>query len=203
MGPGRSMSDTSAATSRTRNHNEAESEGAGRTALSTPFAASSMSSCSQTRSTVQPSDCKWESVSRSLSIFRSSLTDHQSPLFVGEGLCSGHPCQKHPSTNTATLARLNRMSARRRGIPGSGASTRYRRPRRWSSRRRSSSGCVSRVRCRDMRRDVAASADVRGSEERRIAVTSYRRLRSLNADLYAIVRLRALVGNAARRAGED
>src|SRR5206468_2635537 len=56
------------------------------------------------------------------------------------------PCQKQPSTKTATLARVKTMSARARR-PGSGrASTRYRRPRACAARRTSSSGRVSRLR---------------------------------------------------------
>ena len=80
----------------------------------------------------------------------------------GDVLCSGHPCQKQPSTNTATFARVNRTSARRRGSPGRGWSTRYLKPRRWSSRRRSSSGSVSRLCCRAIRAEVPGSTPTSG-----------------------------------------
>lgn len=131
-----------------------------RMATSMSVAACVMSPCSQNRSTVHPRERRYASVSRSRSMFRASLAVHHAPFVFGAVLCSEQPCQKHPSTNTATLARVNRMSARRRGRPGSGASTQYRRPRRWSSRRRSISGAVSRVRCRDMRREVVMSVGV-------------------------------------------
>src|SRR6478736_2046853 len=81
----------------------------------------------------------------------------------------GHRCQKHPSTNTAMRARVNRTSARRRGSRGTGASTRYRRPRRCSARRSASSGAVSRRRCRDKRAEVSAgtaSGDTGGTDVR-------------------------------------
>ena len=54
--------------------------------------------------------------------------------------CSGQRCQKHPSTYTATFARVNTRSARRRSPRIGATSTRYRKPRRHTARRRASSG---------------------------------------------------------------
>ncbi len=122
-----------------------------------------MSSCSQTLYTLHPSARSVESVSRSRFTFISSFCTHHSLLFFGVDPCRGHECQKHPSTNTATFLLLNKMSARRRGRLGRGASTRYLRPRAWRCCRRSNSGLVSRRRCRDMRDrtlSVAANLDV-------------------------------------------
>jgi hypothetical protein len=59
----------------------------------------------------------------------------------------GHPCQKHPSTNTATLDRRNTMSMVRR-VPGTTVSwSRYLNPIEYKCRRRSISGPVSRDLC--------------------------------------------------------
>lgn len=87
------------------------------------------SSCSQKRKTVHPASSKWRVVSTSRTAFRWSLASHQSELERGCVPCSGQPCQKQPSTNTATLTRVNAMSILRRAIPGTGKATRYRRPR--------------------------------------------------------------------------
>lgn len=117
-----------------------------RTAATTRSAADSGASCSQTRTTFHPSSARCVSVSRSRSTFRASFAVHHSALFLGSVLCSGHACQKHPSTNTATCCRGKRRSARLRGSPGSAASTRYRRPRACRTRRSAHSAAVSRVR---------------------------------------------------------
>ena len=58
--------------------------------------------CSQIRRTVHPMATRCRSVSRSRSMLRSAFAAHQALLVVGRVLCSGQPCQKHPSTNTAT-----------------------------------------------------------------------------------------------------
>ena len=51
---------------------------------------------------------------------RGDLRSHQSALFFGATPCRGQPCQKHPSTNTATFTRVNAMSIVRRRLPGHG-----------------------------------------------------------------------------------
>jgi len=116
-------------------------------------------SCSQIRTTVQPPSSSRSVVSRSRAMFVLSFVSHHPALFTGHVACSGQPCQKQPSTNTASLTLVNRMSALRRGIPGSGASTRYRYPRQCSRRLSAISAAVSRVRCPAIRRDVAASVE--------------------------------------------
>lgn len=57
-------------------------------------------------------------------MFRSNFLRHHSALAFGRVACSGHPCQKHPSIRTATLALVKATSMRRRAIPGTGYSTR-------------------------------------------------------------------------------
>src|SRR5262245_19768966 len=108
-------------------------------------AATAASSCAQNRRTVHPSALSFASVSRSRLRFPSILSRHQLALAFGHVPCSGQPCQKHPSTNTASLARLNATSARRR-VPGSVTSTRYLSPRARSAARKATSPAVSRRR---------------------------------------------------------
>jgi hypothetical protein len=86
-------------------------------AFATRIAARVASACSQNLSTVHPAARSWKSVSLSRSRFASIFARHQLALAFGHVPCSGQPCQKHPSTNTATLARTNATSARRR-VPG-------------------------------------------------------------------------------------
>ena len=62
------------------------------------------SSCSHTRTTTQPEPRKIASVSRSRSPFRSIFCRQKPAFDLGQVPCSGHPCQKQPSTNTATRA---------------------------------------------------------------------------------------------------
>lgn len=128
-----------------------------RTTASTRSAADFGSSCSQIRSTVHPRSRRCASVSLSRSTLRANFATHQAPFFFGSVLCSGQPCQKQPSTNTATRCDGNVTSARRRGISGTGRSTRYRKPRACSKRRSIISASVSRRRCLDMRSEVRAS----------------------------------------------
>jgi hypothetical protein len=124
---------------------------------STRSAASIGGSCSQIRTTDQPLAARCASVCLSRSILRRSFAAHQESFRLGQVPCSGHPCQKHPSTKTATFFAVNNRSARRLGSPGNGALTRYRNPRRCNKRRIASSASVSRVRWRDIRCEVAAS----------------------------------------------
>lgn len=115
-----------------------------RTTDSTRSAANSAGSCSQILTTVQPRSASRRSVSSSRARFASSFVRHHSLFDRGFVPCSGQPCQKHPSTKTATCTLVKAMSIVRRRCPGSGKTTRYRRPRLWSSRRRASSAAVSR-----------------------------------------------------------
>ena len=113
-----------------------------RMVASTRSAAVVASSCSQIRITVQPASASAVSVARSRSTLASSFWRHQPALVLGEDPCSGHRCQKHPSTKTATRTRVNTMSGRLRPIWGMAMFTRYRSPRRWSSRLMATSGAV-------------------------------------------------------------
>jgi hypothetical protein len=100
-------------------------------------------SCSQNRRTVQPAAISKASVSRSRLMLVSILFRHQAAFLLGHVACSGHPCQKHPSTNTTTLAPMKARSARRR-VPGIVQSTLKRSPLRWTAERIANSHGVSR-----------------------------------------------------------
>ena len=116
----------------------------------------SIASCSQTRITAQPSASSAALVSASRAWLVAILRCHQSGFDLGFTPWSGHPCQKHPSTNTAILCRGNEISTVRRGRLGILACTRYRRPRACKARRRCISGAVAPLRARaDMTRDHA------------------------------------------------
>ena len=114
-------------------------------------AAAAASSCSQNLRTLHPASLSLRSVSLSRSRFASIFARHQLAFVFGHVPCSGQPCQKHPSTKTATLVRTNATSARRR-VPGSVRSTRYRRPRARRAARNATSPGVSRRRVARMRR---------------------------------------------------
>lgn len=88
--------------------------------------ASSAGTCSQILTTVHPSAWHMDVVSRSRRTFRLSFASQYSRLVRGTRECSGQACQKHPSTNTATLRRVNTMSARLRLLGHGAKSTRYR-----------------------------------------------------------------------------
>lgn len=123
------------------------------------------SSCSQTLTTRQPANWRSRSVSRSRFTFAASFFRHHSAFARGNVACIGQPCQKHPSTMTATLAFVKTRSPRRR-VPGSGKSTRYLSPRRWTAERSSSSHRVSRCFVERMRLR-AEGDDARGRDIRR------------------------------------
>lgn len=125
----------------------------------TSASASSARSCSQMRTTVQPISSSRAVVSRSRSTFAFSFDSHHAAFRTGQVACWGQPCQKQPSMKTAILCLENTMSAVRRGTPGRGALTRYRYPSRCRALLSATSGPVSRVRCRDILRDVAGSVD--------------------------------------------
>ena len=57
-----------------------------------------------------------EFVSASLRRFASIFCRQNSAFCFGQVACSGHPCQKHPSTKTAILKPGNATSATRRGF---------------------------------------------------------------------------------------
>lgn len=143
------------------------------TVSATIRAAASGSVCSQNRSTVQPACCSRSFVSRSRARFASIFARHHSACRFGQVACSGHPCQKQPSTNTATRARVNAMSARRR-VPGIVQSTRYRSPIRCSADRSASSAGVSRRRVACMRRRTS-SDDAPGRSARLLPLIGARR----------------------------
>lgn len=107
-------------------------------------AASSGSSCSQTRTTVQPAASRDSWLRASRARLRASFAVQYSEFERGRTPCSEQPCQKHPSTKTATRARGNATSGRGAERPApSFRSTRNRSPRRWSADRRARSGVVS------------------------------------------------------------
>ena len=86
------------------------------------------SSCSQTRITSQPRSLSRLLVSASRSLLARIFARQNCSLALGHVPCSGQPCQKQPSTKTATLARRKTTSARR-GESSSGlASIEYRSP---------------------------------------------------------------------------
>lgn len=90
-----------------------------RTAIAMRSAAKCGSSCSQTRTTFQPAAFSDASTRWSRARLASILCRQNLLLFFGQVACSGHPCQKHPSTYTATRALKNAKSARVRR-PGTG-----------------------------------------------------------------------------------
>ena len=107
------------------------------------------------RKTCHPAALRASSARRSRATLPSSFSRHHSRLLAGQDWWIGQTCQKHPSTKTATFARLKTRSALAR-IFGSGRrSTRYRKPRRWISDLSASSGFVSRRLRRLIRSETA------------------------------------------------
>src|SRR5580698_859783 len=114
------------------------------TAPTTSATASGSEVCSHSRTTVQPAWTRASSAARSRSTFLASLGDQYHSLLLGLEPCSGQACQKHPSTNTATLRRVNATSGRtRRSGRSRRKSLRYRYPSACSAARSASSGLVS------------------------------------------------------------
>lgn len=68
------------------------------------------SSCSHTRTTFQPSLRRARPTSVSRSLLRVILARQNAALVFGHVACCGHPCQKHPSTNTANFSLGNTKS---------------------------------------------------------------------------------------------
>ena len=87
---------------------------AGYRASLTRATATSRSSCSQILTTRQPAALSRRSVSRSLRRLVSIFASHHAAFALGDVPCIGQPCQKQPSTNTATLALAKTTSARLR-----------------------------------------------------------------------------------------
>ena len=87
------------------------------TAVTTAAVASSSGMCSHNRTTDQPASVSAASLARSRSTFRSSFGPQYQSFARGLDPCSGHACQKQPSTKTATLRAVNAMSGRTRLPP--------------------------------------------------------------------------------------
>lgn len=118
-------------------------------AARTRFAAASTFrriSHSQIRTTCQPASLAAWLFRRSRSRFVDSFCSHRAAFGPRNcaGECAGHPCQKHPSTNTATRYLGRTKSGVQRGLTG--RCTLNLRPRACTALRRPSSGFVFRVR---------------------------------------------------------
>ena len=87
------------------------------TAVTTVAMAASSGTCSHRRTTDQPARISAASLAWSRSTFRSSFGPQYHSLARGLEPCSGHPCQKQPSTKTATLRPVKAMSGRTRLPP--------------------------------------------------------------------------------------
>ena len=122
-------------------------------------AAATGHSCSQTRITVQPARFNKVLVSASLVLLRASFSAHQSLFSFGRLACSGHECQKQPSTKMATLQETTTMSARRGDPCNILLSIRNLSPIAWRALRSSNSGSVSRDRLARMRLEAAMEED--------------------------------------------
>ena len=97
------------------------------------------SSCSQTCNGFHPKALSSRSFLASRSRFAAILSAHHLAFALGATACSGHPCQKHPSTKMTNRSFTITISGR----PGrSRRCSRNRTPRRWSSRRSWISGVV-------------------------------------------------------------
>ena len=66
--------------------------------------------CSHIRITRQPRQRKSRPTFRSRALLASSFASQKERLEDGFLPCNGHPCQKHPSTNTAILSTGNTKS---------------------------------------------------------------------------------------------
>ena len=96
---------------------------AARSRSSTISAACCGGRCSHARRTCHPSCSRCAVVSASRWQFRRIFSLHHAWLLSGIFPCCGHPCQKHPSTNTASLRPGKAMSMVRRRFPGTGKLT--------------------------------------------------------------------------------
>lgn len=115
-----------------------------RTAVAMRTAAPSRSSCSHTRMTSHPSFWSVDVLAASRSLFRSNLADQNADVNRSTAPWSGQPCQKQPSTKTATRERGKTMSGRGAPRPWpTRRSTKNRSPARCSARLSRISGTVS------------------------------------------------------------
>ncbi len=78
------------------------------------FAAATGSSCSHILSTTQPALDRVSSTRRSRAMLSAILLAQKASLLFERVACSGQPCQKQPSTYTATRTRAKTKSARDR-----------------------------------------------------------------------------------------
>jgi hypothetical protein len=102
------------------------------------------SSCSHTRMGIQPPSVSAWSSAWSRARFRSNLAFQKSTLVRGIVAWTGHRCQKHPSTNTATRDGPKTISGRtQRPEVSMRLSFRKRRPRACNADRNRRSGPVS------------------------------------------------------------
>jgi hypothetical protein len=90
-----------------------------RTVCSIRSAASDVSSCSHTRTTVHPASLSAWLLRLSRSAVQASFVVHQSRFDFGSLMCSGHECHQQESIKQTTRARVNTKSAVQRR-PGSG-----------------------------------------------------------------------------------
>lgn len=111
--------------------------------------------CSHKRRTTHPASRRRASVSRSRAMFLRIFASQNAAFVRGLPLWSGQPCQKQPSTKTATRCLVKAMSIERRGWPGTGNPTRKRRPAPCSRQRSSISGVVPIVRTPRIAADFA------------------------------------------------
>lgn len=127
-----------------------------RTRRAMRVAAADGSSCSQTRITSQPCSRSRSVVSASRSMLARIFARQNFSFAFGQVACLGQPCQKQPSTKTATLARRKTTSARRGECSSGLASTEYRSPIACNSFRIRSSAGVSRCGVDCIRRRTVA-----------------------------------------------
>jgi hypothetical protein len=114
-------------------------------AVTTSRDALSAGSCSQILTTVQPSFRSSSSICPSRSVLRRNFCVQNSTLLLGTLLCSSQPCQKQPSTNTASRHRVKARSARQFTVRSGLYETLNRKPRLCNCRRSTTSGPVSLV----------------------------------------------------------
>lgn len=79
-----------------------------------------VSSCSHTRKTRQPAARSARVTSRSRAWLRAIFSRQNFALFFGFVPCLGHPCQKQPSTKTASFSRGKTKSGFARELRAAG-----------------------------------------------------------------------------------
>lgn len=114
--------------SRRRHSNRYRRDRPSATAMrSTQASTSAFTSRSHRRTTDHPAPVKSPVVDRSRARLASIFFRHHAAFAFGQVPWSGHPCQKHRSTSTASRAATDTMSAFRR-VPGIAQWRRNRRP---------------------------------------------------------------------------